>query len=61
MVKNSNVLLPELSYKVMQCCFEVHNVLGPGLLECCYEEALVVELQRTGLAVQRQYIMDPRN
>ncbi len=22
----------ELSYKVMELCFNVHNVLGPGLL-----------------------------
>lgn len=33
---------------------EVHSVLGPGLLERLYEEAMVIELRERGLDVQRQ-------
>jgi GxxExxY protein len=33
---------------------EVHNVLGPGLLESVYEKALVHELKEKGLLVQNQ-------
>jgi GxxExxY protein len=43
-----------LSYKVIGCAMEVHNVLGPGLLESVYEKALVHELKEKGLLVQNQ-------
>ena len=43
-----------LSYKVIGCAMEVHNVLGPGLLESVYEKALVHELKEKGLLVQTQ-------
>lgn len=43
-----------LSYKVIGCAMEVHNVLGPGLLESVYEKALVQELREKGLSVQTQ-------
>jgi GxxExxY protein len=40
---------------IVDCAVEVHRTLGgPGLLESVYEEALVWELQRRGLEVQRQ-------
>jgi GxxExxY protein len=40
---------------IVDCAIEVHRTLGgPGLLESVYEEALVWELQRRGLDVQRQ-------
>ena len=43
-----------LSYKVIGCAMEGHNVLGPGLLESVYEKALVHELKEKGLPVQTQ-------
>ena len=43
-----------LSYKVIGCAMEVYNVLGPGLLECVYEKALIHELQLKGLSVVSQ-------
>ncbi len=38
------ILYKDLSYKIVQSCFEVHNVLGPGYPEKIYEEAVAVEL-----------------
>ena len=38
------VLYPDLSYRVMEAVFEVHNHLGPGFTENVYERALIVEL-----------------
>lgn len=39
---------------VLQACFEVHQILGPGLLESIYEDALAIEFHKTGLAFARQ-------
>ena len=50
--------LDELSYKVIGCAMEVHNVLGPGLLESVYEQALIHELAMNGIAVKRQVEVD---
>ncbi len=44
----------ELSGEVIGAAIEVHRILGPGLLESLYEEALVVELQLRGINVARQ-------
>lgn len=39
---------------IVDSCFKVHTVLGPGLLESVYEVALSHELQSRGLIVTRQ-------
>lgn len=39
---------------VVDCAFQVHTRLGPGLLESVYEVALAYELRKRGLAVERQ-------
>ena len=44
----------EISYKIRGAIYDVYSVLGPGLLESVYEEALVFELEQRGLKVQRQ-------
>ena len=44
----------EISYKIRGAIFEVYNILGPGLLEIVYEEALFYELKNRGLKVERQ-------
>ncbi|MBI3528296.1 MAG: GxxExxY protein [Betaproteobacteria bacterium] len=43
-----------LSHEVIGAAIEVHRVLGPGLLEFIYEEALVIELEDRGLNIVRQ-------
>jgi GxxExxY protein len=44
----------ELSFKIMQAAFEVHNQLGPGFLESLYEEAMTLELKAQDMHVERQ-------
>jgi iron complex transport system substrate-binding protein len=38
----------------MDAAFEIHRVLGPGLLESLYEAILAKKLERAGLSVERQ-------
>ena len=47
------VIYPELSYRVMQAVFEVHNTLGPGFAEGVYEEALAYELEIRSIPFER--------
>ena len=51
------ILHKELSYKIVQACYEVHNVLGPGYSEKIYEEAVDRELTSQGVSVDRQRIV----
>ncbi|MEO8008652.1 MAG: GxxExxY protein [Betaproteobacteria bacterium] len=44
----------ELSGEIIGAAIEVHRVLGLGLLESLYEEALVLELGLRGIKVSRQ-------
>ncbi len=46
--------LNEISYKIIGCAYEVHNELGPGLLEKTYEVCLIHELLKVGLEVKQQ-------
>jgi len=43
-----------LSHEIIGAAIEVHRILGPGLLESIYEEALVMELQDRHFDVERQ-------
>ena len=45
----------EISRIIVESAIEVHRELGgPGLIESVYEEAMVEELQRRGMGVERQ-------
>ena len=48
----------ELTEQIIGAAIEVHRILGPGLLESIYEEALVVELGLRGIGCQRQLEVD---
>jgi len=48
------LLNEELTGSILKCAYKVHSVLGPGLLESAYEECLYYELEKTGLAVNKQ-------
>ena len=44
----------EITYQIRGVIYDVYKNLGPGLLESVYEEAMVYELQKRGLKVERQ-------
>jgi GxxExxY protein len=52
--ENQDEIENQISYKIRKAIFEVLKVLGPGLLESIYEEALYRELMDMGLEVKRQ-------
>ncbi len=47
-----------LTQEIIGAAIEVHKVLGPGLLESIYEEALCYELELRGLNSVRQVSID---
>ena len=48
----------ELTEQIIGAAIEVHRILGPGLLESIYEQALAVELGLRGIECQRQVEVD---
>jgi GxxExxY protein len=46
-----------LSKRIIGCALTVHRALGNGFLEKLYENALVHELRKSGLAVSQQHPM----
>jgi GxxExxY protein len=51
---NNLAELNKLTEQIIGAAIEVHRHLGPGLLESAYETCLAYELERLGLAVERQ-------
>lgn len=47
----------DLSYKTIGAANEIHKVVGPGLLESAYENALSFELREMGFEVRQQVPM----
>ena len=44
----------ELSKIIVNCCYNIHSHLGPGLFEKVYEEILAYELVKLNLFIERQ-------
>lgn len=44
----------ELSNKIIGLAIEVHNALGPGLLESAYKECLFYSIKQSGLFVVKE-------
>ena len=44
----------DITFEIRGAIYEVYKELGPGMLESVYEEALCFELERRGLAIDRQ-------
>lgn len=44
----------ELTERIIGAAIEVHRRLGPGFLESIYEAALVIELRKRNLFVEKQ-------
>ncbi len=49
--------LDQLASLIIGAAIEVHRVLGPGYLECVYEEAMAVELELRKIPASRQVCM----
>jgi GxxExxY protein len=44
----------KIATSIVDCAFKVHKRLGAGLLEKVYEQCLIYELKKAGLACQTQ-------
>lgn len=44
----------EIATRVLDLCFKIHRLYGPGLFERVYEEILCYELERAGISFKRQ-------
>jgi GxxExxY protein len=53
-IAGPDVIYPELSYRIMEAVYEVHNQLGPGFGEEIYERALSIELESIGIPFDPQ-------
>ena len=54
MDENKDIVYKDLSYKIIDLAFEVHNELGCGFLEKVYENALMILLEREGIPAKQQ-------
>ena len=52
--KDTKELSDQISNQIVGAAIEVHRLLGPGLLESAYEEALCHELSLRHLRLERQ-------
>lgn len=44
----------ELTSKIIECAYKVHNTLGFGFLETIYQNALLIELTKAGLHAEKE-------
>jgi len=52
--KPEHLELEGLTDKILGCAISVHKALGAGHMESVYHNAMVVELQRRGLKVEKE-------
>lgn len=48
----------EDSYKLIGLCMEIHKILGKGLLEIVYKDALEIELKSLGIPFEREKMFE---
>ncbi len=44
----------ELTSQIIESAYKVHNLLGFGFLENVYQNALIIELERTGVRAEKE-------
>jgi len=54
----NNYLHSELSDKILKVFYKVYNILGYGFLEKVYENAMMIELRKSGLVCSQQQLVD---
>jgi GxxExxY protein len=47
----------DVTHKIIGCAMKVHSTLGNGFQEVIYQRALAIEMQKQGLAFQREMEM----
>lgn len=47
----------ETTHKIIGCAMKVHSTLGNGFQEVIYQRALAIEMEKQGLAFQREMEM----
>ena len=55
---DTNYPLQDESYRIIGICMEVHRILGKGLLEVVYKDAIEYEFQINGIPYQREKRFD---
>ena len=53
---NSEVLYKEECYTVIGVCMEIHRILGRGLSEIVYKDAMEYEFQQKNMSVKALFI-----
>ncbi|RLD65439.1 MAG: GxxExxY protein, partial [Bacteroidetes bacterium] len=49
-----NYPLQKESYQIIGICMEVHRILGPGLLEVLYKDAIEYEFKKNNIPYERE-------
>ena len=57
---NDVVKLKDHIYDIVGALHSVHDELGPGINEYCYQEALALELSERGIAFEREKSFHPQ-
>ncbi|MCC7212867.1 MAG: GxxExxY protein, partial [Candidatus Brocadia sp.] len=47
----------EIAHKIIGIAIEVHNALGPGLLESAYKECMYYKIGKSGFFVEKEKSM----
>ncbi|MGQ0828108.1 MAG: GxxExxY protein [Bacteroidota bacterium] len=55
---NDNYKHSDITGKILKSYFNVYNILGYGFLEKVYENALIIELKKSGLQCEKQRPID---
>lgn len=53
-MQRGDLVEPELSYRIVGVCFEVHNALGSGHPERVYQRAVAEALRAAGISFREQ-------
>ncbi len=49
-----DLIYKEEAFKIIGVCMEVHRILGKGLLEIVYKDALEYEFKKRGIPYERE-------
>ncbi|MFT5168891.1 MAG: GxxExxY protein [Saprospiraceae bacterium] len=50
----SALIYEDKTYQIIEICMEVHSILGPGLLEIVYKDALEYEFKLNDIPYERE-------